>query len=185
MPNLAKLLKDEIQRLARKEVRESLGKLQKESTQLQRAVEQQKRQLEQLAQALQKGAKGTTRAPAAAAAPAEEAGDHVRITARWVVALRKRLGVSQSGLAELLGLNTQTVYQWEHKPGQLQFRGDTRDRILALRGVSRPEAQQRLAQLQHAARDASGRARSVRGRRPGRPRKKVAKRGPGRPRKVA
>jgi DNA-binding transcriptional regulator YiaG len=65
-----------------------------------------------------------------------------RFVAKGLVSLRKRLGLSAADLARLLGVSTQSVYNWEHKkasPRKVQVTA-----IAALRSVSKKEAHERL-----------------------------------------
>ncbi len=163
MPNLAKLLKEEIQRLARKEIKSSLNQLRRDTISQKRAMAQQKRHMAEMERALRRLGSSVSKGVSPAASMDDAMEDGARITAKVVVRMRKRLGLSQAALAEVLGLNTQTVYQWEHKKGQLQFRGDTRQRLLELRGLGKREAQQRLAGARRARKARP--ARKTRGRR--------------------
>jgi DNA-binding transcriptional regulator YiaG len=61
--------------------------------------------------------------------------------------IRAKLNLSQAEFAALIGVNGQSVYQWEHKEGRLTFRGNTKAAIVALRKLNRKEAQQRLEAL--------------------------------------
>ena len=70
-----------------------------------------------------------------------------RIKAKMIRATRAKLGLSQADLAALLGVNGQTVYQWEHKEGRLNFRGNAKTAIVAVRKLERQEAQEKLAAL--------------------------------------
>ena len=60
---------------------------------------------------------------------------------------RAKLDLSQADFADLVGVNKQSVYQWEHKEGRLSFRGDAKAAIVAVRKLDRGEARQRRAAL--------------------------------------
>ncbi|MBE7559163.1 helix-turn-helix domain-containing protein [bacterium] len=158
MPNLAKVLKEVVQRLARKEIKTALNQLRREAAEQKRALAGMQRTVQKLTSGVLTGT--------AADAALQEADGRARITAKAVVGMRKRLGLSQAALAKLLGLNTQTVYQWEHKKGALTFRGTTRERLMELRTKSRREVQEQLAGLAGPARRGGrGRRRATRRRR--------------------
>ncbi|MBE7558427.1 helix-turn-helix domain-containing protein [bacterium] len=70
------------------------------------------------------------------------------ITGSSVRALRKQLGVSQADFARLAGVHTQTVYQWEHRPGVLQFKGDTKEAVLKVMALTAGQAQRRLQAIE-------------------------------------
>ena len=86
------------------------------------------------------------RAKQAAKAPANEA-DKARITAKMIRSVRERLGISRDGFAKLVGVSPNSVYLWENKEGRLQFRGDTKARIVALRKMTKAETQRQLGEM--------------------------------------
>ena len=124
MANLAQVMKDEIQRIARKEMKQGMEALREENAQLKKSVAEQSRRITQLEQ-------GKAAAPKSAPAGKAKAAT-APITSDEVRALRERLGMSQAALAEKLGVNAQSVYQWEHKGGALSFRGATEPKLRKL-----------------------------------------------------
>jgi DNA-binding transcriptional regulator YiaG len=73
---------------------------------------------------------------------AEEPTNGVRFSARSVKAQRKRLGLSAEKYAKLVGVSGLTIYSWEsgkNKPRKAQF-----DALVAVRGIGKREAMQRL-----------------------------------------
>ena len=144
MPNLAKVLKDEIQRLARKEIRAATATLRKDNAALKRAIADHKRRLatlemdnRRLLSHMQKARKGSIRA-------SDEEIQKARITANVIRGMRDKFGLSQAELALLLDVNPQTVYQWEHRGGRLSFRGDAKAAIVQLRKLTASEVASRL-----------------------------------------
>ncbi len=144
MPNIAKILKDEIQRLARKEVKAAVTALKKENVALKHMAADLKRRVVQL----ERASKQTLRQNAKAAEkPAQASDDEVgkaRITAKMIKTVRTRLGLSQGEFATLIGVSRLSVYQWETKKGRLQFRGNTKAAIVAVRKLKKKEALKRL-----------------------------------------
>ena len=144
MPNIAQVLKEEIQRLAKKEVKTATTPLHKTTASLRRSVADLKRRLaivERENKHLLKQAKksmGTI---------TDDEVEEARITAKMIKSMRSRLGLSQAKLALLLDVNSQSVYAWEGKRGRLSFRGDTKARIVAVRKLSKSEAQERLEKM--------------------------------------
>ena len=57
-----------------------------------------------------------------AEAPDAGAPDDVRVTAKALKSMRKRLGITQTELAKLLGVSMQVVSVWETKKGRVQIR---------------------------------------------------------------
>jgi len=158
MPNVAALLKQEITRLARKEVRSAAAALKKTTVQhrhaiaaLRREIGRFKRELAQLARRLERQDAGSE--------PQEEQGPRIRFVARGLRSLRARLGLSAADLGKLVGVSAQSIYNWEQRkarprPAQLSA-------LVALRGIGKREAQARLAQLAEANRR-TGKTRSPR-----------------------
>lgn len=143
MPNIAALLKQEITRLARKEVRGAAGTLKKASAHhrhaiaaLRRQVAQLQRQLAALGRRLEKGGAG---APSTAETP------KVRFVARGLRSHRARLGLSAAEYGKLVGVSAQSIYNWEQ--GAARPRAAQLAALVALRGIGKREAQARLRQV--------------------------------------
>lgn len=121
MPNIAAVLKEEILRIARKEIKTQLAAVKEENTALRKKVAKLEKQVESglPAAPAKRGRKPGVRK---AVKPANE--NQLSITGKAVLKLRKKFGLSQGTFAELLGVTGQTVYHWERKKGQLRFRGD-------------------------------------------------------------
>jgi DNA-binding transcriptional regulator YiaG len=144
MPNIASLLKEEIARVARKQVRGETETLKKASSHYRGEIAQLKRRIDALEQQLRRFAKGTARGGPAAAAEAVEEGRQVRYSAKSLRSQRKRLGLSAAAMAQLLGVSALSVYKWES--GNTRPRPKQIEAIAALRGIGRREAQKRLEQ---------------------------------------
>jgi DNA-binding transcriptional regulator YiaG len=143
MPNLAAALKEEIRRLARKEVKSQTGKTKQAVAQYRREIARLKRVLQEQVKRLAR--LETQRRPAAEQAPAEEPSGGVRFSPRSVRAQRKRLRLSAADYGKLVGVSGLTIYNWENgkaRPRKAQFAG-----LVAVRGLGRREAQARLEQL--------------------------------------
>lgn len=123
MPNFALVLKEEIARLARKELKKELESLKKASTQyrseiasLKRSVTALERQVKALGKRAAKGADARTDSGTAGT---------LRFSAKGLFSQRKRLGLSAAEMGTLLNVSAQTVYNWEAgktrpKPQQLE-----------------------------------------------------------------
>jgi DNA-binding transcriptional regulator YiaG len=57
-------------------------------------------------------------------APDAGVSDGLRVTAKALKSMRKRLGITQAELAKLLGVSVQVVSIWETKKGRVQIRKD-------------------------------------------------------------
>ena len=147
MPNIAKILKEEMARVARKEAKAFAGPIQKQNVLLKRAVAGLKKRvasLERMAKELQ-GAVATVKSAQPVAAD-EESGK-ARITAKGVRSLRRKLRLSQSEFGRLIGITNVAVSHWERQEGPLRVRNLTRAALLAVRGIGAREAKSRLAEM--------------------------------------
>jgi DNA-binding transcriptional regulator YiaG len=145
MPNIAVVLKDEIARIARKEVRAETQDFKKASAQYRAHIAALRRRIEELERQLKRASKSTRGNPEAAEAEAE-AHTSRRFSAARLAAQRHKLGLSAADFAALLGVSGQSVYKWEH--GEARPRARQLEAIAALRGIGKREAANRLAQLQ-------------------------------------
>jgi len=148
MPNIAAVFKDEIARIARKEVRAQTGDFKKASAQYRAHIAALRRRVDELERQLKRVGKGAGRsAPARAEGDDEEAsGTPRRFSATRLSAQRKKLGLSAADFAALLGVSGQSVYKWEH--GEARPRARQLEAIAELRGIGKREAAARLAKLQ-------------------------------------
>lgn len=145
MSQLMAVMKDEIRRIARKEIRAVTTGMKKDQTKFRKAAAALRRQLKahsytirQLLQVATKQAKMATMAPEAAK------GSKVWITAKGIRAQRKKLKLSQAQFGKLVGVSGFTVLKWEHGSGTLKVRSQTRRVLLAIRGLGIREARLRL-----------------------------------------
>jgi transcriptional regulator with XRE-family HTH domain len=137
MPNIASLLKSEISRLARKEIRREVIPLRKATAGYRREIASLKRTLA----ALDRRTKRVMKQQAPSQTPTDDA-PSTRFVAKGLVSLRKRLGLSAADLARLLGVSMQSVYNWERK--KATPRREQVAAIAQLRGIGKKEAHQRL-----------------------------------------
>lgn len=147
MPNIAAVLKDEISRIARKEVRAQTEDFKKSSAQYRAHIAALRRRVDELEKQLKRV--GKTAGRASVQAPQEDdesAGTRRRFSATRLAAQRRKLGLSAADFAALLGVSGQSVYKWEH--GESRPRARQLEAIAALRGIGKREAQERLEKLQ-------------------------------------
>lgn len=143
MPNIGTVLREEISRLSRRETRSLVDATRKATSQHRRDIAELKRQITQL----QRQVKQLSRSGGATqqADSPDSVTKSVRFSAKGLRALRDRLGLSQTDLGTLLGVSSQSVYNWEResthpREGQLV-------KLAALRGVGKRQAAQMLNQL--------------------------------------
>ncbi|MFZ2156554.1 MAG: helix-turn-helix transcriptional regulator [Bradyrhizobium sp.] len=143
MPNIASVLKEEIARVARKEVRGETQRLKKASTQYRSDIAALKREMAALRQQIDKLSKVQGKRPQPIAV--DEPKSSLRFSAKGFAAQRQRLGLSANALATLLGVSGQSVYKWED--GKTRPRASQLSAIAALRTMGKKEAAARLAEL--------------------------------------
>jgi len=137
MPNLATVLKTEIARLARKEIRGEIESLRKASVAYRREIAELKRRVAQL----ERGLKLTSRALPREVAPPKES-SRMRVTAQGLRTLRAKLGLSAADFGKLVGVSGQSIYHWEQ--GKSVPRKSQVPKLVGLRGLGKKEARARL-----------------------------------------
>ena len=143
MPNIAGVLKEEIRRLAKKEIKAQVGptkqavaRYRSDIATLKRQLGQQEREIKLLKK--QQGQQGQPQAE-------EEPLESVRFSARSVKAQRSRLGLSAADYGKLVGVSGLTIYKWEQekaRPRKAQLAA-----LVAVRGIGKREALMKLAEL--------------------------------------
>jgi DNA-binding transcriptional regulator YiaG len=149
MPNVAKVLKEEISRIGRKEAKSLTQPLQRRVVQLVRSAADAKRRLSLLESAnkLLVARLAKLEASPAVAAPAEQASERGWISGKGVKSLRKRLGLSRKEMGALVDVSEQSIYNWESSSRALKLRDASRKALFSMRGIGAREARRRLAEL--------------------------------------
>jgi DNA-binding transcriptional regulator YiaG len=144
MPNIASILKAEISRIARKEVRAEIETLKKASVAHRASIAELRRQVNALEKELRRVVKGAAR-PATAPDSANEAaaGTKRRFSATRLAAHRGKLGLSATSYGQLVGVSGQTIYQWEQS--KARPRAAQLERLAAVRDLGAREIGERLA----------------------------------------
>lgn len=112
MSAFANQLKDEISRLAKKEIRSETHALKKASAQYRSEIAALKRRVSTLEAHLKKIGKGRKGLEGAGASAQDET-TALRFRKAGFVSLRKKLDLSAGDMAKLLGVSAQSVYHWE------------------------------------------------------------------------
>ena len=165
MANLASALKEEIGRVARKEIRQQTAGTAKATVQIARDVAALKRQIQDLQSKLSSprpqdapgkpAAKKPTRkkaaakskdTKAAAAAPAApepaKKSARTRFSPKGLKADRERLGLSADNYGKLVGVSGLSIYNWEQ--GKARPRESSIAALMSIRGIGKREAAKRL-----------------------------------------
>jgi DNA-binding transcriptional regulator YiaG len=155
MPDLAGALKEEIRRLARKEIRAETGTTKQAVAQYRREIAKLKREVQTQQKKitfLEAQERRRLEEPQAA----EDATQGVRFSARSVKSQRQRLGFSAADYAKLVGVSPLTIYNWEH--GKSRPRKEQLAALVAVRGIGKRQALARLELLEAQAEKARSRA---------------------------
>jgi DNA-binding transcriptional regulator YiaG len=140
MSNVASVLKLEITRIARKEIRSEVESLKKSVSGYRSEIAALKRRSQSLEQELRRLNKSLPkRAPAAT----DESTKTTRFSAKDLASQRKRLGLTIEGCALLLGTAGKSIYRWE--TGKAQPRETYWPSIAALRTLSKEQAAEIVA----------------------------------------
>lgn len=143
MPNIASVLKEEILRLARKEVRTETEGLKKAVAQFRSDIAGLKRRVaaleKQLSQAERKSSKKTPANSDAAVST------RTRFSAKGLATQRQKLGFSAADMGTLLGVSAQTIYNWE--TGKSKPRPTQLAAIFSVRGIGKRQAKARIESL--------------------------------------
>jgi DNA-binding transcriptional regulator YiaG len=140
MPNLAQTLKQEISRIARKEVRGDVAALRKAVTAQRSEIASLKRTVKELGTQLRLAQKAVRRV-APAVAEQKEAGRPGRkpsFNADRLKAKRQAFGMSQVQMAQLLGISSLSLFKWES--GQVTPRPAMLERYFAAMKLGKREA---------------------------------------------
>jgi DNA-binding transcriptional regulator YiaG len=143
MPNIGTLLKQEIMRLSRREIRAQLQVTRKASAQSRGHIATLKRQVATLERQLAlMQRQGPAKSPAA---PDNAAATKLRFVAKGLKSHRRRLDLSAADYGRLAGVSAQSIYNWEQ--GQTSPRPEQLRTIATLRAIGKREARQRLDQF--------------------------------------
>jgi DNA-binding transcriptional regulator YiaG len=143
MPNVAGVLREEICRLAKKEIKVQVAKTQKAAAQYRRDIAKLKRLFSQQEKEIRL-LKNRTQQQGQPQTDQNEM-ESVRFSARSVKAQRQRLGLSAADYGKLVGVSGLTIYNWEHdkaRPRKAQLVA-----LVAARGIGKREALRKLAEV--------------------------------------
>jgi len=143
LPNIASVLKEEIARLVRRELRGETENLKKASSRYRSDIASLKRRIEALEKQISRLEK---MAPKKAAPVIDgESETKLRFKPQGVRAQRTRLGLSAAAMGALVGVSAQTIYNWE--AGTTRPRAEQLAVIAAVRKMGKREVKARLDQM--------------------------------------
>ena len=144
MPNIAAVFRQEITRLARKEVKTQTKAIRTANAQYRRDIAQLKRQAGALSKQVayleqQERKRAAKRGPKAGV-------EGRRFSPRGLKTHRQKLGLSATDYASLVGVSAQTIYNWEW--GTSKPRAEQLASLVAVRDLGKREALKRLDLLE-------------------------------------
>lgn len=108
MPNVMSVLRAEIRRLARKEMKQETAVLKKHVATMRRRLAESRTRIRDLELRAQQAGRSVVGSVVASAGDKQ-----VRFSAAWVRAHRMKLGMSREIYARLVGVSAQTIMAWE------------------------------------------------------------------------
>ena len=148
MANLTSLLRDEITRLARRQINAEIAPLKKRWAQQRRVIAALKDECSALRREVAQLSKRTSKdaAPRSAAGADDADMPRRRFSAGGLRSFRSRLGLTVRELATLLDVSEQTIYNWETASTRPQ--PAMIDTIAQLRALGKRELKARLLELE-------------------------------------
>jgi DNA-binding transcriptional regulator YiaG len=143
MPNLASVLKEEIIRLAKKEIKAQTEVLRRSSAQHRRDIAALKKQVATLERKVALLEKKTWAEPVKADANTDAG--KTRYSPKGLASHRKKLGLSAADYAKLVGVSSLTIYNWEKETSRP--RNEQLAKLAAVRRMGKREALARLEQV--------------------------------------
>jgi DNA-binding XRE family transcriptional regulator len=143
MPNIGSVLRQEISRLARREISGPVRVTRKASAQYRHDIAALKREVAALQRKVAALPRRAPNGPVVATHGADEG--KLRFVAKGLRAQRKRLALSAADFGKLVGVSAQSVYNWEQ--GHAKPRAAQLAAIAMLRTTGKREARSFLEQM--------------------------------------
>ena len=148
MPDVARVLREEVQRLAKRQVKAGLAPLKRDSVRLKKQVADLRRELTVLTRTSRELLARVTAVVAAKETEvATERAATLRPTSKSLVRLRRRLDLTQVELGSLLGVSGQAVLNWESKGSRVRMRRANLAALAGVQTIGRREARRRLERM--------------------------------------
>ena len=145
MSNIAKVLREEIQRLAKRQAKVELSPVKRDNVRLKKGVAELRRQMAALNRTSRELVKKMM--PVVAVKQSEDATEKaakLRPTSKSLKKLRAGLGLTQAQFGKLLGVSGQAVVQWASKEGRIRMRKTTLSALAGIQNIGKREARRRL-----------------------------------------
>ena len=143
MANMMSMLKDEITRLARKEIRKEITALKSASSRARSDIAALKRLVAAQDKTIAQLSKGVG-VPRAKVSKVGEKLEKTKFSSKGFRTLRKRLGLTMAEMGKLLGVSPISIYNWE--AGKARPRSKHLAEIASIRGLGKKAARARLTE---------------------------------------
>ena len=148
MPDVAGVLREEVQRLAKKQVKAGLAPLKRDTVRLKKQVAELRHELATLTRTSRELLARVTAVVATKETEvATERAATLRPTSKSLVRLRRRLDLTQVEFGRLLGVSGQAVLNWERKGGRVRMRTANLAALAGIQKMGKREARRRLEEM--------------------------------------
>jgi DNA-binding transcriptional regulator YiaG len=145
IPDVARVLREEVQRLAKRQVKAGLAPIKRDTVRLKKHVADFRRELTALTRTSRELlARVTAVVATKEAAVATERAATLRPTSKSLARLRHRLGLTQVEFGKLLGVSGQAVLNWERKGSRVRMRSANLAALAGIQKIGKREARRRL-----------------------------------------
>lgn len=141
MPNIQKMLNEEIRRLAKKEVKAAMDSLRTQVGNLKKQIQEQKDLIKQL----QKGPAPVSAPSPIEPVPVDEDLKSLRMNGARIKKIRMKCGVTQDQMAQLLGVSRWTIIKWE--VGKFGPREEAKAKLVALQKMGKHDLKAKLDEV--------------------------------------
>jgi len=148
MPNYTQVLNDEIMRLARKEVKTAFAPLFERVVAQKKTISALKKQVAELTAKLDRLERdlGFEELVDASSVTDEEI-EKARVTPKYIVNVRKKFDLSKRQMADILGVNQNSLYLWES--GKATPRATGKAKLIQLRKMGKREVKALLEEIEN------------------------------------
>jgi len=143
MANIGNMLKDEINRLCRRQVNAAVAPLRKELREQRKALSELKKQQPKTPASVAMEPDPSPKGESVGVASADGR-QQPWVTSKGIRALRGKLCLTQQEFARLLGVSAIVVHKWEAQKGKLGMRRKNLAAVVAARGMGIREANSRI-----------------------------------------
>ena len=148
MPDVARVLREEVQRLAKRQVKAGLAPVKRDTVRLRKQVAELRHELTAIARTSRELLARVTAVVATKETEvATERAATLRPTSKSLVRLRRRLALTQVEFGRLMGVSGQAVLNWERKGSRVRMRSANLAALAGIQTMGKREARRRLEEM--------------------------------------